>query len=263
MNFSGKTIWITGASSGIGEGLALEFSKQNCNLILSARRKDILEEVKQKCKFPERVKTLAFDLSDLDEMKTVVAEAISLFGSVDLLINNGGISQRSLIIDTDIAVDKKLMEVDYLGTVALSKAILPHFIANKSGHYAVVTSLMGKFGSPFRSGYCAAKHALHGFFDVLRMEHEKDNVKVTLVCPGFVITNVSKNALVGDGSKANQLDDTIANGLSVEDFAKKMMKAIAQDKFEVYIGQKEVVGIYLKRFFPKLLHKVVSKAKVR
>lgn len=263
MKFSGKTIWITGASSGIGEGLALELSKQNCNLILSARRKEKLEEVKQNCKFPDKVKILTFDLAEINQMDKVVADAIALFGNIDLLINNGGISQRSLIIDTDISVDKKLMEVDYLGTVALSKAILPHFIKNKSGHYAVVTSLMGKFGSPYRSGYCGAKHALHGFFDVLRMEHEKDNVKVTIVCPGFVNTNVSRNALIGDGSQSNQLDDTIANGLSVEDFSNKMIKAIAQDKFEVYIGKKEVIGIYLKRFFPKLLHKIVSKAKVK
>ena len=263
MNFSGKTIWITGASSGIGEALALEFSKQNCNLILSARRKEKLEEVKQNCKFPERVKILAFDLAEIENMTVVAEEAILLFGKVDLLINNGGISQRSLIIDTDISVDKKIMEVDYLGTVALSKAILPHFIKNKSGHFAVVTSLMGKFGSPYRSGYCAAKHALHGFFDVLRMEHQKDNIKVTIVCPGFVNTNVSRNALVGDGTVLNKQDDATENGLEVVDFAQKMIQAIQKDKFEVYIGKKEILGIYLKRFFPKLLHKVAMKAKVR
>lgn len=263
MTFANKTIWITGASSGIGEALALDFSKQNCNLVLSARRIEKLEEVKQQCQFPERVKILAFDLADIQNMKTIAAEAYALFGKVDVLLNNGGISQRSLIIDTDISVDKKLIDVDYLGTVALTKAVLPYFVANKSGHFVVVTSLMGKFGSPYRSGYCGAKHALHGFFDVLRMEHEKDAIKVTLVCPGFVNTKVSRNALVGDGSILNAQDDATENGLSVNEFAQKMIRAIQKEKQEVYIGKKEVLGVYIKRFFPNLLHKIAIKAKVR
>ena len=263
MTFSNKIVWITGASSGIGEGLALALSKQNCKLILSARRRENLEAVKQLCQNPENIFILPFDLAEIDTMKAVVENGISAFGSVDMLINNGGISQRSLIVDTDISVDKKLMEVDYLGTVALTKALLPHFITNKSGHFVTVTSLMGKFGSPYRSGYCGAKHALHGFFDVLRMEHQKDNIKVTLVCPGFVNTNVAKNALVGDGTKQNSQDEATQNGLTVDAFTKQMLKAINNEKFEAYIGKKEVLGVYLKRYFPKFLHQFVMKSKVR
>ena len=190
-------------------------------------------------------------------------QAIKQYGKIDLLINNGGISQRALIIDTDISVDKKLMEVDYLGTVALSKALLPHFIKNQTGHYAVVTSLMGKFSSPYRSGYCGAKHALHGFFDTLRMEHQKDNVNVTLICPGFVNTNIAKNALIGDGSLQNSQDDATENGLPIPEFCDRMIQAIQKEKFEAYIGKKEVLGVYLKRFFPKLLHRFVMKSQVR
>ncbi|WP_073087399.1 SDR family oxidoreductase [Winogradskyella jejuensis] len=263
MDFNDKVIWITGASSGIGKALALEFSKQNCKLILSARRETELNKVKSECNNTEAISILPFDLADYSLMKPIAEKAVSFFGKVDILVNNGGISQRSLIVDTDISVDKKLMEVDYLGTVALSKALLPHFISNKSGHYVTVTSLMGKFGSPFRSGYCGAKHALHGFFDVLRMEHEKDNIKVTLICPGFVNTDVSHNALTGDGSQLNQLDEATENGLPVDEFAKRMLKAISKEKFEAYIGRKETTGVFLKRFFPKLLHKVVTKSKVR
>jgi len=263
MDFNNKVVWITGASSGIGKALALQFSQLNCNLILSSRREAELNAVKVLCKNQDYVAVLPFDLANYDMMKPIAEKAVSVFGQVDILINNGGISQRSLIIDTNISVDKKLMEVNYLGTVALSKALLSHFISQQSGHFVTVTSLMGKFGSPYRSGYCGAKHALHGFFDVLRMEHEKDNINVTLICPGFVNTNVSRNALTGDGTKLESLDKATENGLSVDEFAKRMLKAISKQKFEAYIGKKETMGVFLKRFFPKLLHKTVLKSNVR
>jgi short-subunit dehydrogenase len=263
MTFKNKVVWITGASSGIGKGLVLALSKLDCQIIISSRKETDLNLIKQLCPKPENIAILPFDLANYDNMKPIVAKAISLFGSVDLLINNGGISQRSLIIDTDISVDKKLMEIDYLGTIALSKALLPHFIKNQSGHYAVVTSLMGKFSSPYRSGYCGAKHALHGFFDAMRMEHEKDNVKVTLICPDFVNTNIAKNALIGDGSIQNSQDKATENGLSITEFSTRMLKAIKQEKFEAYIGKKEILGVYLKRFFPRLLHRFVIKSQVR
>ncbi|MEQ3664676.1 MULTISPECIES: SDR family oxidoreductase [unclassified Olleya] len=263
MTFKNKVVWITGASSGIGKGLVLALSKLDCQIIISSRKETDLNLIKQLCLKPENIAILPIDLANYDNMKPIVAKAISLFGSVDLLINNGGISQRSLIIDTDISVDKKLMEIDYLGTIALSKALLPHFIKNQSGHYAVVTSLMGKFSSPYRSGYCGAKHALHGFFDAMRMEHEKDNVKVTLICPGFVNTNIAKNALIGDGSLQNSQDKATENGLSITEFSTRMLKAIKQEKFEAYIGKKEILGVYLKRFFPRLLHRFVIKSQVR
>lgn len=263
MTFKNKVVWITGASSGIGKGLALALSNLDCKLIISSRNEQKLNEVKQQCKNVDNAVVVPFDLANIGRIPKVVEKTINHYGKVDVLINNGGISQRSLIIDTDISVDKKLMEVDYLGTVALSKALLPHFIKNQSGYYAVVSSLMGKFGSPYRSGYCGAKHALHGFFDVLRMEHEKDNIKVTMICPGFVNTNVAKNALVGDGTKQNSQDKATQNGLSIDLFVKKMIKAIEKEKFESYIGRKEILGVYLKRFFPKLLHKFVLNSKVK
>ena len=243
-----KVVWITGASSGIGEAVAYELATKNCKLILSARNTEALETVKSKCSTSEVV-ILPFDLSDFDNAKNHVENAIAAFGKIDILVNNGGISQRSLIAETDFEVDKKLIEVDYLGTVALTKALLPHFIKNKKGHFVTVTSLMGKFGSPYRSGYCGAKHALHGFFDVLRMEHQKDNISVTLVCPGFIQTNVAKNALIADGSKQNVDDEATQNGMPTSVFTKKFLKAVESDKFEVYIGGKETLGVHMKRFF--------------
>lgn len=264
MNLSNKVLWITGASSGIGKALALHLSKERSNkLILSARREEALNEVKTLCAFPENISIVPFDLTKIETMHDIVEMAIQAFGPIDILVNNGGISQRSLIIDTGIEVDKKLMEVDYLGTVALSKAILPHFIEKQSGQFVVVSSLMGKFSSPYRSGYCGAKHALHGFFDALRMEHEKDGIYVTMICPGFVNTNVARNALTGSGEIQNSQDTATEQGLSPEVFAKRMTSAIAKNKFEAYIGKKEVLGVYLKRFFPKLLHYFVLRSSVR
>ncbi|MES2811970.1 MAG: SDR family oxidoreductase [Bacteroidota bacterium] len=261
MRLNDRIVWITGASSGIGEGLAYELAKKNCKLILSGRNISELERVKANCNTTTEM--LPFDLSDFDNAKENVAKAIAIFGKIDVLVNNGGISQRSLIVETDFAVDKKLIEVDYLAVVALTKALLPHFIKNKSGHFVAVTSLMGKFGSPYRSGYCGAKHAVHGFYDVLRMEHQKDNIDVTIICPGFVQTNLAKKSLTGDGSPQNVDDVATKNGLPVSVFASRMVKAIENQKFEAYIGRKEVLGVYLKRLFPKLLHYSVLKSRVR
>ena len=262
MRINNKIIWITGASSGIGEALAYAFNGMGNKVILSARNENKLQKVALNCPNPERVSCLALDLAEAGEMEDKVKQALEIFGGVDILINNAGISQRSLIMDTQLSVYKELMDVNYLGTVALSKALLPHFVKQNSGHYVTVTSLMGKFGSPFRSGYCAAKHALHGFFDVMRMEHEKDGVNVTIVCPGFVQTNIARNALTGDGSTQNTQDKATANGLTPEVFARRLIKAVRKNKYEVYIGKGEVKGVYLKRFFPRLLHKVVLKSQV-
>jgi len=261
-HFQTKVIWITGASSGIGKALARVYGKLGYALILSSRRQDKLEKVREQCQHPERVKVLPLDLEEYDGFDLLVLKAQDLFGHIDILINNAGISQRSLIKDTQMPVYKRLMELNYLGTVSLTKALLPHFIERQSGHFVTVTSLMGKFGSPLRSGYCGAKHALHGFFDVLRMEHERDGIDVTLICPGFVQTQVAKNALTNDGSPQTRDDQATSKGLSPEDFANRMVKAVHKKKFEAYIGGKEVKGIYLKRFFPKLLHKVVLKSEV-
>lgn len=258
-----KTVWITGASSGIGEALTDELSKLGCYLVISARNEEQLLVIKNKCTYPERVHVIPLDLADYKKMDERVAQAISAAGSIDILVNNAGISQRSLILETDMEVYKKLMDINYLGTISLTKALLPHFIKQRKGHFVTVTSLMGKFGSPYRSGYCGAKHALHGFFDVLRMEHEKDGVQVTLICPGFVNTKVAINALTGTGESQLSNDTATKNGMEPSIFARKMIKAISQQKFETYIGKKEVMGVYLKRFVPKVLHSVVLKSKVR
>ncbi len=261
-----KVIWITGASSGIGEALTYSMAKKGARLILSARRKEELERVKGNCSasIQPNIRILPLDLSKADTLLLSTEAAIQLFGHIDILINNGGISQRSLAKETKLQVDREIMEIDYFGTIALTKYLLPHFLKRRSGHFVITSSVMGIIGTPYRSGYAAAKHALHGFFDSLRAEVYKENIFVTLICPGWIRTNVTLNALTGDGSKLNKMDKTTDHGLSAERCAKEIVKAIEKRKEEVYIGgAKEVFAVYLKRFFPGLFSKIVRKAKVR
>lgn len=263
MSFHNKVVWITGASSGIGKALAIELSKQNALLILSARKEKTLEAVKEECQNSENVKVLALDLEEYQNFSEKVQEAISWFGRIDILVNNGGISQRSFAKETSVAVDKRIMEVNYTGTVALSKAVLPHFVARQQGHFVVTTSIVGKIGTPLRSAYAASKHALHGFFDSLRAEVYEDNIDVTLICPGYVTTQISMNALQGDGTPQQAMDKATANGIKPARFAKLMARAIAKKKQEVYIaGAKEKLGVYVKRWIPKLFAYMVRKLSV-
>lgn len=260
---SKKVIWITGASSGIGEASAYKFVKEGFLVILSARNQEALEKAKSSSAHPENCKVIPLDLMDQASFKEKTKEAIAAFGHIDLMLHNGGISQRSLIRETPLAVDRKLMEVNFFGTVGLTKALLPHFIARKSGQFGVISSLVGKFGSPFRSSYAASKHALHGFFESLRLEHFDENIAVTMICPGFIKTDVSKNALTADGSPLNKMDKAQENGMSAEDCAQEIFNALKKKKEEVYIGGKETMGIYLKRFVPAIFTKILRKSEVR
>jgi len=263
MNVKDKTIWITGASSGIGAALARAYSKSDAHLILSARNKEALEAVRLSCAYPEKIKILELDLGNNSTLEHKVETAIQYYGRIDILINNAGISQRSLVSETVIEVDRRIFEVNYFGTIALSRALLPHFKENKRGHFVVISSVVGKIGTPLRSSYAASKHALHGFFDSLRAEIFNDGIKVTMICPGFVNTGVSINALTAKGEKQGTKDKATANGLSPEKFAKKAVKSINREKQEVVIGGPlEVIAVYAKRFFPLLLARMVRKVPV-
>lgn len=262
MSFKDKVVWVTGASSGIGEHLSYEFARSGAYLILSARNSKNLHRVQSLCKDPRRVKVLPLDLEKFNDLSDKATEAIELWGRVDVLINNGGISQRSLTVNTIIDVDDRLMKINYLGAVALTKALLPHWLEKNEGHVVTVTSMVGKFGTPMRSSYSATKHALHGFMDSMRAELPT-SIKVQLVCPGFVKTNVSVNALIGDGSTQGTMDKATANGIPVETFALKMLKKIQTNGFEFYIcGKKEMFGLYVIRFFPLIFHKLIRKFNV-
>lgn len=259
-SFDNKVVWITGASSGIGEALAHAFSKEGAKLIISARREDELKRVKNTLKLAdEAVFILPFDLLNTSKINELTHQVISKFGHIDILINNGGLSQRSLVNETPLEIDRKIMEVNFFGTIALTKSVLPYFIAQQCGHIVVISSIAGKFGFYLRSTYSAAKHALHGFFESLRMETHKDNIKVLIVCPGKINTNISFNALTADGNKNKKMEASLSSGLAVDKCAQQILKGIQKNKKEIFIGGKELKAVWIKRFFPKLFSKLIRK----
>lgn len=257
-----KTIWLTGASSGIGEALVRQLANQPVNLIISARRASELERVKAENEGTAKIECLPLDLEKADELKATAEQALTIFGQVDILINNGGVSQRSMAMDTQLEIDRKIMDINYLGTITLTKAVVAHMLERGTGLVATVTSVTGKFGTPWRSGYAASKHALHGFFDSMRAELEDKGIKFTLLALGFIGTKLSQVALKGDGSPNGTVDETHKRGISPEVCARKILRAIQKEKREVYIG-KEAYAVYVKRFFPGVFARLIKKAKVR
>jgi dehydrogenase/reductase SDR family protein 7B len=260
--FKDKVVWITGASSGIGEALAKKFAASGAKLVLSARRINELERVKKSLELPEeRVLILPLDLSDTTTINTLTQQVLHKFGCIDVLVNNGGISQRALTKDAPLEIDRKIMEVNFFGTVAITKSVLPYFLKQQSGQIIVISSISGKFGFYFRSAYSASKHALHGFFESLRMEVDKDNIKVLLVCPGKIRTNISVNAVTASGEKHNKMDPGTDEGMNAEQCALKIIQGVEKGKEELFIGGKELKAVWIKRFFPGLFSKLIKKQK--
>ncbi len=258
MNFKDKVVWITGASSGIGEALANELNNLGAKLILSARNEEKLNQLKLKfLPVNQNVHILPLNLEDKDSLPSKAKEAIEIFQRMDIIINAGGISQRSLAVETASAVEKKIMNINFWGTVMLSKAVLPIMIAQKQGQIVAISSLMGKFGTQYRSSYAASKHALHGYFDSLRCEVFNKGISITIVCPGFVKTLISVNSATADGSIYGKMDKNQQNGMSAEHCAKKILEAVSLKKEELLIGGKEKYGVLLKRFFPKYFSNMI------
>jgi len=257
-------IWITGASSGIGEALTNAFYRDGARLIISSRRPEVLEEVKKSLGADSgQIYILPLDLTQTDQHDEKVQEALQAFGHIDMLVNNGGISQRSGAVETKLSVVRQLMEVNFFGTISLTKALLPAMIERQSGHIVVISSVMGKFSTHSRSTYAASKHALHGWFEALRQEVMDDNIAISMVCPGFVRTNVAKNSLTADGSKHNKMGDGHAKAMTADEFARKLLPKLAAKKAEVFItGIKERLALYLSRFAPGLLRKILKNSKV-
>lgn len=252
-----QTVWITGASSGIGEALARAYAKQHANLILSARNEEALKRIAVDCQTNQnKVVVLPLDLAKSDEFAAILKTARQHVDQVDILINNGGISQRSLVIDTPLEIDRKLFEINYFGTVALTKLVLPWMIEKGGGHMVAISSISGKFGFPLRSTYAATKHALLGFFETLGLEHIKDNIQTTVVCPGKIRTNISMSALNSKGETTNEMDPSLRDGMPVEVCADKIIRAIKKQKREVLIGRKELLLVYIHKYFPRLFWKI-------
>jgi short-subunit dehydrogenase len=252
--FKGQTVWITGASSGIGRALALGFSREGATLLLSGRNAEALAEAAEACGGAE---TLAFDVTAMDTLPAVAADAISRLGHLDMLVNNAGIAQRSLALDTDFAVYRQLMEVDFFAPVRLTELVLPHMVARRRGAVVNNASIAGKFGSPTRAGYCAAKHALIGWSDALRAEIAQYGVAVHVLTAGFIQTGLGARALSADGTPAGPgQTDAEAKGLALEEAVEMILAGVAKGKREIPVGKPgatEMVMLDLKRTNPDQL----------
>jgi short-subunit dehydrogenase len=245
-----KVVWITGASSGIGEALAKLAAQRGAKLVLSSRREGELERVRQACPRPQDVAVLPVDLADFGDADALAAKASGFFGPIDVLVNNAGISQRTSMLDTGMAAYRQLMEIDLFAPIALTKALAPHWLERGAGHVVVVSSVFGTIAMARRTGYAAAKHALHGFFDSARIELGHRGVKFTLACPGFVRTNVSVNALGPGGQPYGKSDHDIDGGMDPLLCAEKIWRAVEADRYEVTIAHIEWVAVLFKRFLP-------------
>ena len=251
--FEDSVVWITGASSGIGEALAKRMAARGARLVLSARNTRELERVAEACTAlgAAHTRVLPLDVAQHDTLANAARTVLSELGHVDLLLNNAGVSQRSFCIDTDFDVYRQMMDINVLGQIALTQAVLPAMIERGSGHLAVTSSIAGKVGAPQRTGYCAAKHAVMGFFDALRTEIAADGLRVTTITPGFIRTDVSKNALGGDGTPTGTTDEDIAGGMDVDECADVIMAGFAAGDPEIAVGSGGEMGLLqLKRDDP-------------
>lgn len=260
MNFSAKTVWITGASAGMGAAVAELIAEKCSQLILSGRNLEALNKISaQLSRNGLSVYVIPFDLQDegsvINAYNTVKKEALI----VDALLQFGGLSHRSLALDTETDVERKIMEVNYFGTVKLAKLVLKDMIQQKAGLLAATSSIVGKFGFPYRSSYSAAKHALHGYFETIRAENVDNNIKVSIIIPGRVATNFSMHALLKDGAAHGKMDQGLENGISVESAAKKIVKSLEREKKEILVGGKELLMVHLRRWIPSLAYRLAAK----
>jgi dehydrogenase/reductase SDR family protein 7B len=257
--YRNKVIWITGASSGIGENLAIQLARHGARLILSARNQEKLSALKASLTKPEDHFVLPLDLSEVVHVDALVKQIIHRYGRIDILINNGGVSQRASAYETEMDVNRQIMEVNFFGNIGLAKAVLPIFRAQKSGQYLVVSSIAGKFGFHLRSIYSASKAALVGYYESLAMEEAPNGIKVTLAFPGKINTPISVSALTASGQAHGSMDRNQASGMPVEQCVSQMLSALASGKKEVLIGGKELIAVQLKRFLPRLFWKIIPK----
>jgi len=257
--FTNKVVWITGASSGIGVEMARQLSKRGARVVLSSRKEDKLLEVQKTLTNPEMHFVVPLDLEQNTGFDVLAKKVYDHFGQIDFLFNNGGLSQRSNVRDTPMEVDRRIMEINYFGNVALTKAVLPYMEAQKSGHIVVISSIAGKFGFFLRSAYSASKHALQGFYESLSLEEEQFGINVTIACPGKINTEISLNALNSSGEQHGEMDHNQETGMSAEECVSILLTAVSKNKKEVLIGNKEIKAVTLKRFLPKLFWKVIKK----
>lgn len=260
MHYKDQVIFITGASSGIGRQLALLLAQEKAWLILAARHHDTLEAVKQEClQYTSHCEILVMDITNEEQVNTGAQRAWQLFGKIDVLINNAGVTQRSKLIDTQVSAIRQLMEVNFFGPVMLTKALLPYFKIQQRGQIIVISSMAGLMGYPWRSGYNAAKHALQGYFETLQTEQPIPQLYTTLVCPGRIHTPITYAAITADGSPFGKMDPGQEHGIPVEQCARRILTAMRKRKKLVLIARAERILLWFKRFFPPLFYAIARK----
>lgn len=257
--FKNKVVWITGASSGIGEAIAIEANRAGATLILSARRPSELERVKNALPNPSLLCIcIQVDMTNYNCFASAIETAITQTGTIDILINNAGISQRSFAIDTTFEDEQKLFSTNVIGLIGFTKQIIPLFLTKKSGQIVVISSTMGKIYTPYRSAYAASKHALMGYFNCLRLELPS-YITISIILPGYINTPIVDNAIGGKGI----VDSANAKGISATIFAIKALQAIALQKKEIYIGGiRERLAIALCTYFPSIYNRIINHQKV-
>ncbi|MCB0734630.1 MAG: SDR family NAD(P)-dependent oxidoreductase [Flavobacteriales bacterium] len=254
---TGQTVWITGAGSGIGKALCLTYARSGATIILSGRRKEVLDVVATECReVGATCHVIPLDLAKPNSIGFAVKAARLEVDRVDVLINNGGVSQRSLVIDTPIEVDRQIFEVNFFGTVELTKEVLPWMIEKGGGQLVVISSISGIFGFPLRSAYSASKHAVAGFFETLGLENLKHNILTSVVYPGRIRTEISKSAITADGTPNNEMDRGLAKGMDVMKCAHRIHRGIQKKKRKILVGGTEMLLVYIYRWLPALFWRI-------
>ncbi len=262
MIFKDKVVWITGASSGIGEALVYAFAKSGARVIASSNDLSGLERVRSACGINSgRIQCVPFDLAETSGIKELTDRVLEKTGRIDFLLNIGGISQRARIEETPIWLDRKIFEINYFGTIALTKAVLPIMISQNSGHILATSSISGRFGFPLRSAYSASKQALHGFFETLYLENKQHNIRSSVIIPGRVRTAISVHALHADGKEHGKMDDGQEKGISPERAAEIIMKGIIKNKREILVGKGELMMLHIRRYLPWLFFRIADRIK--
>ncbi|XP_071389454.1 dehydrogenase/reductase SDR family member 7B [Centroberyx affinis] len=258
---------ITGASSGLGKECARAFHAAGARLVLcgrdAARLQQVVQELTAGSADVQRQtyvpSTVVFDLAETETVDKAAEEILKCYGQVDILINNAGISYRGNILDTHLSVQRDVMETNYFGPIALTQALLPSMVRRRSGHIVVISSVQGKIAIPYRSAYAASKHATQAYFDCLRAEIERYGIPVSVISPGYIRTNLSLNAVTGDGSKYGVLDKTTAMGRDPRDVAQAVLKAVRQRSKDVLLaGPLPSLAVYLRTLWPALFFKLMS-----
>ncbi|MDF1761888.1 MAG: SDR family oxidoreductase [Oleibacter sp.] len=263
-HYKNKSIWITGASGGIGRALAKGLAAQGARLILSAPLMDTeaLHSLIAECQNGQEHRAVPFDLTSLDDINRAADEVLSSNSRINILINNAGMTHRSLIMDTDIQIDRILMEINYLGPLALTKRVLPGMVKQGAGQIVVISSVLGLIATPQRSAYIAAKHAMTGFYEALRSEVSAKGIDITMVFPGFVKTDIAKNAFTGSGGRHGKADPGQENAMTPESFAARVIRGVSARKERLMIAGKEKILVYLTRLSPALVSQIVRRIRV-